>query len=220
MFVKDDKSGLKSDTTALSLRVTYETPTDISFTLTGEIVSEWGTTMAKDHSLAATKRDRQSIGGHIDGALSFKNLPFSPYLKGRYAHFPGDDPSTANTNEAFDPMFYSFKDWGSWFVGSINSYNLTNTNERAVMAEVGLSPSPTTMLRAQYYEFWLDREVTPNAGKEWSEEVNIIFDWFPNEYFFAGMEFGWARPRKAAKEHPGFGDKTTTEVVTWIGLQF
>ena len=87
------------------------------------------------------------------GALSFKNLPFSPYLKGRYAHFPGDDPSTANTNEAFVPMFYSFKDWGSWFVGSINSYNLTNTNERAVMAEVGLSPSPTTMLRAQYYEF-------------------------------------------------------------------
>jgi hypothetical protein len=217
IFIVDDESSINSDTIALSLRGTYETQTNPTLTLTGEIVSEFGTTNAKNHSLSTTSQNREAVGGHIDGTLSFNELQFSPYLKGRYSHFPGDDPST-NVNEAFDPLFFKNDEFGTWGAGDINSYNLSNTNERVVMAEAGLFPTETTMLRAQFYFFWLDKEVTAGAGKKWSEELTLIFDWYPNDNFFAGAEFGWARPLKAAKDL--FGDSNTTEFVTWFGVQF
>lgn len=220
VFSKDDKSSLKSDTTAVSLRGSYEFATNPTLTIGGEVVPEFGTTMAKDHALAITKQDRESIGGHIDATLSFNELKFAPFIKGRYIYLPGDDPDTASKNEAFDPMFYGWKDWGTWFMGSINSWNIANTNERVAMLEAGLYPTSTTMLRCQYFSTRLDREVTQNAGKDWSDEVNLIFDWFPNEYFFAGLELGLAAPNKAAKEHPGYGEEDTLEVVTWVGVQF
>jgi hypothetical protein len=217
VFFVDDKSAINSNTVALSLRGTYETPTSPTFTLTGEIVSEFGTTKAKNHALSTTTQNREAVGGHIDGTLSFNEAKFSPYLKGRYSHFPGDDPST-QVNEAFDPLFFKADEFGTWGGGDINSYNLSNTNERVVMTEVGLFPTETTMLRTQFYFFWLDKEVKAGSGKKWSEEINVIFDWYPNDYFFAGAEFGWARPLKAAKD--SFGDRNTTEFVTWFGLQF
>ena len=217
IFFVDDKSAINSDTVALSLRGTYETKTNPTFTLTGEIVSEFGTTNAKNHSLSTTSQNREALGGHIDGTLSFNELKFSPYLKGRYSHFPGDDPAT-NENEAFDPLFFKADEFGTWGGGDINSYNLSNTNERVVMTEVGLFPTETTMFRAQFYFFWLDKEVTAGSGKKWSEELNLIFDWYPNDIFFAGWEFGWARPLKAAKD--SFGDRNTTEFVVWAGVQF
>ncbi|MBT6347395.1 MAG: alginate export family protein [Nitrospina sp.] len=217
IFIVDDKSAIDSDTAALSLRGTYQTQTNPTFTLTGEIVSEFGTTNAKNHSLSTTSQYREAVGGHIDGTLSFNEVAFSPYLKARYSHFPGDDPTT-DVNEAFDPLFFKNDEFGTWGAGDINSYNLSNTNERVVMAEVGLYPTDTTMFRAQHYFFWLEKEVTAGAGKKWSEELNLIFDWYPNDTFFAGAEFGWARPLKAAKDL--FGNRNTTEFVTWAGVQF
>ena len=217
VFIVDDESAINSDTIALSLRGTYETKTSPTLTLTGEIVSEFGTTNAKNHSLSTTSQNREAVGGHIDGILSFNEVKFSPYLKARYLHFPGDDPAT-QVNEAFDPLFFKADEFGTWGAGDINSYNLSNTNERVVMTEVGLFPTETTMFRAQYYFFWLDKEVTANAGEKWSEELNLIFDWYPNDYFFAGAEFGWARPLKAAKD--SFGDRNTMEFAVWSGVQF
>jgi hypothetical protein len=217
VFMVDDESVINSDTIALSLRGTYETQTNPTLTVTGEIVSEFGTTNAKNHSLSTTSQNREALGGHIDGTLSFNELKFTPYLKGRYSHFPGDDPAT-NVNEAFDPLFFKADEFGTWGAGDINSYNLSNTNERVVMTEVGIFPTETTLFRAQYYFFWLDKEVTAGAGKKWSEELTLIFDWYPNDNFFAGAEFGWARPLKAAREL--FGNRNTTEFVTWFGVQF
>lgn len=217
VFIVDDESAIDSDTVALSLRGTYQTQTNPTLTLTGEIVSEFGTTNSKNHSLSTTSQDREAVGGYIEGTFSFNELKFSPYLKGRYAHFPGDDPATL-VNEAFDPLFFKNDEFGTWAPGDINSYNLSNTNERVVMTEVGLFLTETTMLRTQYYFFWLDKEVTAGAGKKWSEEVNLIFDWYPNDNFFAGAMFGWARPLKAAKDL--YGDRNTTEFVTWVGVEF
>jgi hypothetical protein len=217
IFIVDDESVINSDTIALSLRGTYETRTNPTFTLTGEIVSEFGKTRAKDHKLSSTSQDREAVGGHIDGTFSFNEVQFYPYLKGRYSHFPGDDPAT-NKNEAFDPLFFNNEEFGTWGAGSINSYNLSNTNERVVMTEVGLSPTETTLLRAQVYFFWLDKENNTGSGKKWSEELNFIFDWYPSENLFAGFELGWARPLKAAKDL--FGNRTTREVVAWVGVQF
>ncbi|MGV7221338.1 MAG: alginate export family protein [Nitrospinales bacterium] len=217
VFVFDDKSAIDSNTIALSLRGAYETQTSPAFSLTGEIVAQYGDTKASNNALTQTTQDREAIGGHIDAKLSFNDVTFAPYVMGRFSHFSGDDPATS-ANEAFDHLLYNNYEWGQWSAGNINGYNLINSNEQVVMAELGISPTDTTMIRTQYYIFWLDKEVLAGSGTKWSEEVNVIFDWFPSDNFFTGMELGWARPLKAAQDL--FGDKETTEIIMWAGVEF
>lgn len=92
-------------------------------------------------------------------------------------------------------------------------------DERVIMTEIGLSPTKTTLIRGQYYYFTLDRLITSNAGREWSHEFNICFDYFPNDWFFCGAHFGYARPLQAAKAHKG-DDEDTTEIRLWVGVAF
>jgi len=224
VFFKDDDSALQSDTLAISQRGSY--PFDFwpnskifpQLTVDGEIVEETGRTKVQDHALTNSEHDRSAIGGHIDTKLSFPKLAFSPYLKGSYIYLPGDNPHT-DKNEAFDPMFYGFHCAGKWLIGDINSWSLSNYDERVIMTEIGLSPTKNTLLRGQYFYLALDRQITAGAGKRWSQEVNIILDYFPNNWFFSGAQFGYAHPLKAARAYAG-DDQNTTEFILWAGVNF
>ena len=224
VFYKEDKSALDSDTLVLSQRGSYtfdlwpQSHILPQLILEGEIVEEFGRTKVQNYALTTSRHDRRSFGGHIDSTLCFTKLNWSPYVRASYIHLPGDDPDTSN-NEAFDPMFYGFKDWGKWLIGSINSYNLFNSNQRTVMAEVGLHPTEATMVRGFYFYTRLDRQIMDDAGKNWSHEFNIIFDWYPNKWFFCGAEFGYAHPLNAARAYAG-DDQDTTEFVLWVGVEF
>ncbi|MBU1125404.1 MAG: alginate export family protein [Candidatus Omnitrophica bacterium] len=224
IFFKDDDSVLQSDTLAISQRWSY--PFDFwpdskflpQLTIEGEIVEEMGRTKVKDYALTGSRQDRLAIGGHMDTKLSFTKIRFSPYLKGSYIYLPGDDPDT-DKNEAFDPMFFGFHSAGKWLIGDINSWSLSNYNEKVIMTELGLSPTKDTLLRGQYFYLALDRPLNAGAGKRWSHEVNIIFDYFPNEWFFSGAEFGYAHPLEAARSYAG-DDQDTTEFILWAGVNF
>ena len=48
--------------------------------------------------------------------MSSVDVAWKPKLSYRYAFFQGDDPETA-TNEAFDPLFLGFYDWGYMVAG-------------------------------------------------------------------------------------------------------
>ena len=48
----------------------------------------------------------------LQGAYELSEVAWKPKLSYRYAFFQGDDPTTP-TNEAFDPLFLGFNDWGS-----------------------------------------------------------------------------------------------------------
>jgi hypothetical protein len=47
----------------------------------------------------------------LQGAYEFSDVAWTPAVSYRYAFFQGDDPETA-ANEAFDPLFLGFYDWG------------------------------------------------------------------------------------------------------------
>ena len=225
-FYKDDNSVLESDTMAFSQRgeYTFNLWPDSEYlpaiTLAGEIVEEVGRTKVQNFmfALGNPREDRASVGGHGDVTLSFDNMTFTPYLTGRYIYLPGDDPDTRK-NEAFDPLFYGASDWGKWYLGDINSNNLFNYNQRVITIEAGLYPTETTSIRAQYFYTRLDRQITTNAGKEWSNEINIIFDWYPNDWFWCGILWGYAHPLKAAEMYSG-DKQDTNEFVFYAGVEF
>lgn len=224
VFIKNDKSELESNTLAISQRGFYtfdfwpKSSILPKINVGGEIVKESGQTKVKDYALTQKGYDRSSLGGHLDATLYFAKATLSPYFKTSYIHLPGDDPDT-DKNEAFDPIFYGFKDWGRWFIGSLNSYNLFNYNEKVMTGELGLSPTKTTLLRGIYYYFTLDRQITTGAGKKWAHEFNLIFDYFPKDWFFIGAEFGYTSPLNAAKVYSG-SDKNSTEYIIWTGINF
>ena len=226
VFYKDDHSPLESDTLAISQRGSYtfdiwpEIAALPKITLEGEIVEEVGRTKVQNYTfmLGNPRVNRMSIGGHGDIILSFDDVALEPYFKYSYVHLPGDDPRTSQ-NETFDPMFYGSSDWGKWYLGDINSGNLYNYNQRTMWFELGFYPTETTMLRVQQFYTRLDREVTPTARKEWSQETNVIFDWYPNDYFYCGALWGYAFPLKSARALAG-DKKRTSEFVLWAGIAF
>ena len=65
-------------------------------------------------SATATRSTRTR--GRCRARMSSATSRWKPTLTYRYAFFEGDDPATA-ANEAFDPLFLGFHDWGTVVAG-------------------------------------------------------------------------------------------------------
>ncbi len=225
LFVKDEdirlteNGGLDtgSNTWALSVRDSKDIG---QFNVTGEVIKQWGRTRVVQNSLAPGNdlQSRSAWGGQASLRYNFECDDFAPYVTARYAYFQGDRRSTS-TVESFDPFFYGFYDWGYWYLGDMTSYSLTNTNEKVISLELGCTPTASTKLRVFLYDFALDRETPIVTTHSWSNEVNVVFDYFPCDYAFVGAMVGAADPGSAAATFNG-DDETQTEVMFWAGLYF
>ena len=79
----------------------------------------------------ASERNGEALDSNawtLQGGYELSESTWKPTLSYRYAFFQGDDPDTAS-NEAFDPLFLGFYDWGTWWQGEIaGEYFLSNSN--------------------------------------------------------------------------------------------
>ncbi len=229
-FVKDedirrgDNDGLDSgsNTYALSLRDSYDRG---PFNFTGEIIKQWGRTRVVQNSIAAGNpiRDRDAWGGQMTVQYNIDCDDYSPWVKARYAYFGGDRSSTSAV-ESFDPFFFGFNDWGTWCLGDMTSYSLTNTNEKMLSVELGLKPTETTKLRLIYFDFAVVQETALVSNHAWANEVNLIFDYYPVNWvddidFFFGAMLGAVKPESGAEKFNG-NDNTQTEAMVWAGVYF
>jgi hypothetical protein len=229
-FAKDedirrvDNAGLDSgsNTYALTLRDSYDRG---PFNFTGEIVKQWGRTRVVQNSIAVGNpiRDRNAWGGQVTVQYNIDIEDYAPWVKTRYAYFSGDRRSTSAV-ESFDPFFYGFNDWGTWYQGDMTAYSLTNTNEKVLSVELGMTPTKTTKLRLIYFDFAVARETALVSNHSWANEINLIFDYFPVDWvddidFFFGAMLGAVKPESGAKKFNG-DDETQTELMVWAGLYF
>lgn len=216
-FSRDDDSIIDADTLALSVRGEHTLKLLPALSLAGELVRESGTVRLLDGLPSASAQDRNAWGGHLDATWKF-SAPMEPYLKISRVMMSGDDPDTRDY-EGYDPMFFGWVDWGTWYVGSISAWEVFSTNERASLVELGLRPSSTTHLRVQFYDIQLDRESSPGAGRNWSHEINTILDWTPPGPLIYGLAMNYAEPRSAA--HAFVGDhQSRLEVIAWLIWHF
>jgi hypothetical protein len=212
-FLRDDDSKLEADTLALSLRGTHSPEALPALSLAGELVKEYGSVHLLAGLPSVSSQDRDAWAGHFDVTWQFSG-PLKPMVKLSRIIMSGDDPTTSDY-EGYDPMFIGWTDWGQWFVGSISSWEVFSTNERATLFEFGLNPGPTTRLRLQLYDIKLDREWVSGAGRNWSREVNVVFDWTPPGQVVYGLAANYAEPRSAA--HAFVGDnESRLELMAWV----
>ena len=149
---------------------------------------------------------RRSNAWTAQAAYVFDNAPWTPTVSYRYALFAGDDPATA-PNEAFDPLFPGFYDWGTWWQGEIaGEYFLANSNLASHQLRVHFDPADSVGLGVMFYDFRIPQPASygPNVtSKEAAFELDAYTDWKLNTNFTISVVGAFADPRKAVEQHTG-----------------
>lgn len=169
--------------------------------LSGEYVHQFGTNRG-------TRIDAD--GWHLTARYDFASLPWSPFVRYRFAKFTGDDPSTPQF-EQFDSLFYGYSDYGDWYQGEIvSNLLLANQNQRNHMVHIGVQPREWLRIDAMYYRFDLDQRFqnrTVTANRHFADEIDLSFEIFLSKSSSVGALFSAAFPGQAATQAGG-GNKT------------
>lgn len=135
------------------------------------------------------------------------DMTWKPKLSYRYAIFEGDDPDTEE-NEAFDPLFTGFSDWGSWWQGEIaGEYFVSNSNLISQYLRLHTQPSDAISTGLILWDFVFDH---PESEGVSSDDVGIELDWYLdwsiNDNFTASFVAAVAEPGDAIEELSGRTD--------------
>jgi hypothetical protein len=168
-------------------------------------------------------------GGLIDsnawtfqGAYQFTKVTWTPKLSYRYAFFQGDDPHTAN-NEAFDPLFAGFSDWGSWWQGEIaGEYFLFNSNLISHMVRAHFEPSDAIGTGVIFYDFHIDQPASYGptvTDTHAAVETDWYMDWMLNDNITLSFIGAFASPGKAVTQLTG-RTKNFTYGMVYVAYSF
>jgi hypothetical protein len=142
----------------------------------------------------------------LQGAYELSKVAWTPKLSYRYAFFQGDDPETA-TNEAFDPLFLGFHDWGTWWQGEIaGEYFLSNSNLKSHLVRVHVTPSEAFSGGLMFYKFAFDHPGSVGPGVTATDaafELDAYADWKLNQNFTVSFVGAYADPGKAVQQATG-----------------
>lgn len=161
-------------------------------------------------------------GWFLKAAYKWNDSVWTPELSYRYAHFDGDDLSTAG-NEDFATIAYGFTDYGTWFQGEISgNYPLGNSNLNSHMARLQLFPNEDLTLNVIYYDFTLDQPQIfgdPVGSTDWGDEINLAVDWAANDHLLVIGTFALLSPGNAAINWTG-GDKNWVYFMLYASYTF
>jgi hypothetical protein len=140
------------------------------------------------------------------GAFQLSGVTWKPTFTYRYAFFQGDDPDSP-ANEAFDPLFLGFYDWGYWWQGEIaGEYFLSNSNLASHLFRAHVAPNDAVSGGLLFFKFQLDQpgsygpEVT---GKNVALEIDAYTDWKVNRNFTVSVVAAYADPEEAVRQATG-----------------
>lgn len=140
---------------------------------------------------------------YIQPYWSWEEASWPTTLYYRYAYFEGDDPDTL-TNEAFDPLFPAFYDWGSWWQGEIaGEYFISNSNLITNMLRVHTRPSDSIGTGLIYFNYKLDQPGSYQGGvlsDDLGDEINWYMDWKFSPLFSLSLVLARTSPGRAVEE--------------------
>jgi hypothetical protein len=192
-------------------------PTLPQLKLYGEYVRQRGELEGRGTTLDAN-------AWYVEPTWQFANLPWTPRIYYRYAHFSGDDAATPELEEYRGLFFTIFKrDWDTWYQGEISGeFHLFNQNQETHMAKLKVFPTRHSAFGFWYYHHALDTPQyfgLPTRSTEWADEINLSFEYYPDDrfYWFAGVAL--ASPGAAAEEV--YRDDATQMVLeTYVSYTF
>ena len=156
------------------------------------------------------------------GAYEFSGAAWKPKVTYRYAFFEGDNPDTLD-NEAFDPLFLGFYDWGSWWQGEIaGEYFLSNSNLTSHLLRAHVTPNESVGGGLMFFKFDLDQPqaIAPDVmDKDVALEIDAYVDWKVNANVTVSVVGAFADPGKAVQQSSG-RTKNFAYGMVYIGYSF
>jgi hypothetical protein len=172
-----------------------------------------------------------SWGGYGELGYSFDDAPCKPFVSYRYALFTGER-SGSDQIEAFDPLFYGFSDWNTWYLGEIlGEYIGTNRNLNAQIVRLRVQPQEAWSVNLFWLNYRLDdlaAELTPRlfdprivniTDKNLGNEVDLAVDWEMNEHLSWSAVAGALFPSRGLKQGAG-GDDTWIHFMLYASIAF
>ena len=142
----------------------------------------------------------------LQSAYTLQDVTWTPKLSYRYASFEGDDPATAR-NEAFDPLFPGFYDWGTWWQGEIaGEYFLSNSNLKSHQVRAHVTPNDRISGGLMFYKFILDQPGSFGPGVTSTDaavEIDAYSDWKINGNFTLSLIGAFGDPGTAVRQFSG-----------------
>jgi hypothetical protein len=142
----------------------------------------------------------------LQAGYELSGVVWKPKLSYRYAFFQGDDPGSPD-NEAFDPLFLGFYDWGTWWQGEIaGEYFLSNSNLKSHLVRLHVSPNDSVGGGLMFFSFSLDHP--QSLGPEVTDanaafEIDAYMDWKLNANLTVSVVGAFANPGKAVEQFSG-----------------
>ena len=144
-----------------------------------------------------------SNGWYLQGAYQLSDVAWKPQFSYRYAFFQGDDLTTPQ-NEAFDPLFLGFNDWGAWWQGEIaGEYFLSNSNLASHEWRVDATPTESIGTGLIWFNFNLDQPASYAPGvtaTDVTHELDWYMDWKINKNITASFVAAYGDPGKAVQQ--------------------
>ena len=145
----------------------------------------------------------------VDGAGRLRIQPSRPGSRRSPTATHSSRATTRTTagNEAFDPLFPGFYDWGYWWQGEIaGEYFLSNSNLKSHLVRAHVAPTDAVSGGLIFYRFSLDQPRAVAAGvsdKDVALEVDAYVDWKVNANFTVSVVGAFADPGKAVQQTTG-----------------
>jgi hypothetical protein len=173
----------------------------------------------------------ESWGGYTELGHSFDDCAWKPYLSFRFSSFTGDRGSDDQV-EAFDPIYYGFSDWDSWYLGEIfGEYVGTNRNLDAYTVRLRTQPAERWTVNLVYLAFVLDEfatELQPRLfdprlvsveDKDLGHEVDLTVDWTMTEHVTWSFVVAALFPGNGLEQAAG-GNGVWTHAMLYASLSF
>ncbi len=139
-------------------------------------------------------------------AYALNSVAWTPTLTYRYAFFEGDDPATP-VDEAFDPLFPGFNDWGTWWQGEIaGEYFLSNSNLSSHLVRAHVDPNDALGAGLLFFKFRAPRPEAYGPGvtnADLAFEVDAYADVKVNRNFTLTLVGAYADPGRAVEQRTG-----------------
>ena len=158
--------------------------------------------------------ESHSYAWYGEAGYSFSEVVAKPFISYRYADFGRAGVDSNGESTVWDPLFYGFYDWSTWYVGEIIGEFVT-VNRDLVIQTVRLRVEPTdglTMnLLYSYYRLGQPpneitaRDLNPRAAnitsKHLGQEFDLATDWTATSYLsFTGVVAAFD-PGSGAKQY-------------------
>jgi hypothetical protein len=175
----------------------------------------------------------ESWGGYGEIGYAFEGVPGTPYLSYRFAGFTGNRGSLDEI-EAFDPLFYGFGDWSSWYIGEIfGEYVGGNRNLEAHTVRLSVEPHEAWTVQLWWHLFRLDElatdlqprllELAPRIvaiqDEDLGHEVNLTVDWEVNDHVTCAAVAGALLPNQGLEQATG-GSTVWTHFMLYTSVSF